>query len=128
MPRLKYPESWNFSFEMVSGTETVRRLDPDSPGPLFHLLDHSEIRLAIELYLDGREHCYAIEAHFDRQHVLKGETVTFLRGPSRMLEFDSSAADFKDFASDYYAAVREMIRHERQRQYFRKNYGKGGGS
>lgn len=118
MPSLKYPETWTLAYP------TIRRLDPDTPGPLFHLLDHAEIRLAIEPYLNGGRWSYMIEAHFDRQHVIKGETVTFLRGPSRWLEFDSSAAAFPDFARDYYFAVREMIRHERQRQYFRKNYRK----
>lgn len=111
-PHLKYPETW------TRDANTVRRLDPDSPGPLFHLLEHDTMREMIEPWLDGRRYRYALTMFFGRAVPAPDndvEAARLVHGPKRLIQFSSQERDFRKFASEFYAAVRYALVLERKR-------------
>lgn len=85
----------------------------DDPIPAFNLPEQDETRDLVEPHLDGEEHSYSVELHFDAPIYRRGIVVGFERGDSEVIEFTSEADNYEDWKRDFYEATRGYIESQR---------------
>lgn len=108
MPKLKNPFN-------LSDPTSARDITPETSGDAFALTDWNDWRSGIEPYLDGNQHTYRMDLHFDRAVKEGDEVVGFQKGTVRVLYFYSSARTWDGWKKEYWVALRDYIDKERRR-------------